>query len=188
MCVPSLFICLLTQIVLLSCSISRWHLACPPSHSSFCSDVIATKHLPLCLKQTPPPTPACILSIPFQNGGSPRSWDFVLCTAVSPGASDSAWSLLSSQNTWWMRVVVLSRIRCSLQVPRFCLRNVFKSLLSHIHYTFLSVSLFLLVSELLRFRDIISVASITINVSVMFPRLQPSLASSSPSNLVALFS
>lgn len=87
-----------------------------------------------------------------------------------------------------MRVVVLSRIRCSLQVPRFCLRNVFKSLLSHIHYTFLSVSLFLLVSELLRFRDIISVASITINVSVMFPRLQPSLASSSPSNLVALFS
>lgn len=71
----------------------------------------------------------------------------------------------------------------------FLLEELFlKNLLSHIHHTFLSISLFLLMSELLRFRDIISVASVTINVSVMFPRLHPSLTSSFPLNLVALFS
>lgn len=133
------------------------------------------------LSETDPPPP------PSKTEDPPRAGTWFAQGRVA-GSLRQCLALFSSQNTWWMRIVVLPSVRCSLQVQRFCLRNVFKNLLSHIQYTFLSVSLFLLASELLRFRGIISVASITINVSVMFPRLQPSLASSSPSNLVALFS
>lgn len=51
------------------------------------------------LSKTDPTIHLCpdfVLSTPFQNGGSLKSRDFVLCPAMSLGASDNAWHLLSS--------------------------------------------------------------------------------------------